>query len=97
MTFEEALAYALVEPPQKGAQDTHGVTQEAIEADSIGLSARELEVLKLVAEGLTDSQVAQRLYLSPRTVGHHLRSAYRKLGVSSRTAALREAAGRGLI
>ncbi|HEX2109715.1 MAG TPA: helix-turn-helix transcriptional regulator, partial [Rubrobacteraceae bacterium] len=97
MTFEEALTYALQDPPLKGAQDTRGVTQEAIEANATGLSARELEVLKLVAEGLTDSQVAQRLYLSPRTVGHHLRRAYRKLGVSSRTAALREASGRGLI
>jgi DNA-binding CsgD family transcriptional regulator len=97
MTFEEALTYALQDPPLKGAQDTRGVTQEAIEANATRLSARELEVLKLVAEGLTDSQVAQRLYLSPRTVGHHLRRAYRKLGVSSRTAALREASGRGLI
>jgi predicted ATPase/DNA-binding CsgD family transcriptional regulator len=97
MTFEEALVYALEEPPQKGAEDTSGVAQEAIGVTPTGLSARELEVLKLVAEGLTDSQVAQRLYLSPRTVGHHLRSAYRKLGVSSRTAAVKEAAGRGLI
>jgi DNA-binding CsgD family transcriptional regulator len=98
MTFEEALAYALqAPPPQRRAEDTSGVAQKAIEAGPARLSARELEVLKLVGEGLTDSQVAQRLYLSPRTIGHHLRSAYRKLGVSSRTAALREAAGRGLI
>jgi DNA-binding CsgD family transcriptional regulator len=61
------------------------------------LSAREVEVLGLVAEGLTDQEVAQRLYLSPRTVGQHLTSVYRKLGVGSRTAAAREAAGRGLI
>jgi non-specific serine/threonine protein kinase len=98
MSFEEALAYALeAPPPQRGAGDTSGVGQEEIEADPTGLSARELEVLKLVAEGLTDSQVAQRLYLSPRTIGHHLRSAYRKLGVSSRTAAVKEAAERSLI
>jgi predicted ATPase/DNA-binding CsgD family transcriptional regulator len=98
MTFEEALAYALeAAPPQRGAEDTSGVVQETIEANPTVLSARELEVLKLVAEGLSDSQVAQRLYLSPRTVGHHLRRIYRKLGVSSRTAALREAARRGLI
>jgi len=36
------------------------------------LSARETEVMGLVAEGLTDQEVAQRLYLSPRTVGQHL-------------------------
>jgi DNA-binding CsgD family transcriptional regulator len=61
------------------------------------LSTREAEVLGLVAEGLTDQEVAQRLYLSPRTVGQHLRSVYRKLGVKSRTAASRAAIERGLI
>ena len=55
------------------------------------------EVLGLVAEGLTDQEVAQRLYLSPRIVGQHLSSVYRKLGVRSRTAATQEAAFRGLL
>jgi predicted ATPase/DNA-binding CsgD family transcriptional regulator len=54
-----------------------------------GLSAREVEVLRLVAEGLSNPEVAARLVLSPRTVGQHLRSIYNKLGVSSRTAAAR--------
>jgi DNA-binding NarL/FixJ family response regulator len=48
-----------------------------------------VEVLRLVAEGLTDAQVAERLVLSPRTVSQHLRSVYNKLGVSSRAAATR--------
>ena len=61
------------------------------------LSERETEILVLVADGLTNPQVAQRLYLSPRTVGQHLRSIYRKLGVSSRAAAAREAVDRELI
>jgi DNA-binding NarL/FixJ family response regulator len=61
------------------------------------LSAREVEVLGLVAEGLTDQEVAQRLYLSPRTIGQHLSSVYRKLGVRSRTAATRAATEQGLI
>jgi ATP/maltotriose-dependent transcriptional regulator MalT len=61
------------------------------------LSARELEVLRLVAEGLTNPQVAERLYLSPRTVGQHLRSVYRKLEVPSRAAAVRRADELGLI
>ena len=61
------------------------------------LTAREVEVLGLVAEELTDQEVAQRLYLSPRTVGRHLTSVYRKLGVRSRTAATRAATERGLI
>jgi DNA-binding CsgD family transcriptional regulator len=56
-----------------------------------GLTEREAEVLGLVAEGLTNAQVADRLYLSPRTVDFHLRSIYGKLGVSSRAAATRYA------
>ena len=54
-----------------------------------GLSAREVEVLRLVAQGLSNAQVAERLHLSPRTVDQHLRSIYNKLGVSSRSAATR--------
>ena len=61
-----------------------------------GLSAREAEVLRLVAAGLTNAQVAERLYLSPRTVDQHLRSIYTKLGVSSRSAATRFALEHGL-
>jgi DNA-binding NarL/FixJ family response regulator len=54
-----------------------------------GLSEREVEVLRLVAEGLTDAEVAERLFLSPRTIGSHLRSIYNKIGVGSRAAAAR--------
>ena len=54
-----------------------------------GLTSREVEVLGLVAEGLTNAQVAQRLFLSPRTVQRHLNSIYHKLGASSRTVATR--------
>jgi DNA-binding CsgD family transcriptional regulator len=54
-----------------------------------GLSAREVEVLRLVAQGMTDAQVAEHLFLSPRTVGQHLRNIYNKLGVSTRNAAAR--------
>jgi DNA-binding CsgD family transcriptional regulator len=64
---------------------------------SSGLSERELEVLRLVAEALTDAQVADRLSLSPRTVSQHLRSIYNKLGVSSRAAATRFAVEHGLV
>ena len=61
-----------------------------------GLSPRELEVLKLVAQGLTNAQVAERLFLSPRTVNAHLNSIYHKLGVGSRSAATRFAVEHGL-
>jgi len=53
------------------------------------LTEREVEILRLVAQGLTDAQVAERLVISPRTVQGHLRSIYSKLDVTSRTAATR--------
>ncbi len=53
------------------------------------LTEREVEVLRLVAQGLTDKQVAEQLIVSPRTVQSHLYAIYSKLGVSSRTAATR--------
>jgi DNA-binding CsgD family transcriptional regulator/tetratricopeptide (TPR) repeat protein len=57
----------------------------------VGLTARELEVLRLVANGLTDAQIAEQLVISRRTVNTHLSSIYSKLGVNSRTAAVRYA------
>ena len=61
------------------------------------LTARELDVLRLVAAGLSDAETAGQLYLSVRTVNAHLRSIYRKLGVSSRAAAGRYAAENNLL
>jgi DNA-binding NarL/FixJ family response regulator len=62
-----------------------------------GLTAREVEVLRLVAQGLTDNQVAEMLIISPRTVNWHLSSIYSKLQVSSRSAATRFAIEQKLI
>jgi DNA-binding CsgD family transcriptional regulator len=56
---------------------------------STELTTREMEVLRLVADGLTDTQVAEQLVISPRTVNWHLSVIYSKLGVSSRAAATR--------
>jgi len=56
-----------------------------------GLTAREVEVLRLVAQGLTNEQVARQLVISPRTVNSHLTSIFSKIGVSSRGAATRYA------
>jgi HD-GYP domain-containing protein (c-di-GMP phosphodiesterase class II) len=52
-----------------------------------GLSEREIEVLRLVAEGCSNREVAKRLYVSPRTAEHHVQHIYTKIGVSSRAAA----------
>ena len=62
-----------------------------------GLTAREVEVLRLVAMGLTDTQVAEKLVLSRRTVNSHLTSIYSKLRVTSRTAATRFAVEQHLV
>jgi predicted ATPase/DNA-binding CsgD family transcriptional regulator/tetratricopeptide (TPR) repeat protein len=56
-----------------------------------GLTAREVEVLRLLAQGFSDAQIAEQLVISVRTVNHHTSSLYSKLGVSSRAAATRAA------
>jgi DNA-binding CsgD family transcriptional regulator len=61
-----------------------------------GLTPREREVLRLVARGLTNAQVAERLTVTPRTVNAHLTAIYSKLGVLSRAAAIRYALERQL-
>ncbi len=91
-TRAEGMAITLEEAFSRASE--HDAPREIVQDV---LSAREAEVLGLVAEGLTDQEVAQKLHLSPRTVGRHLSSVYRKLGVGSRTAAAREAAERGLV
>jgi DNA-binding NarL/FixJ family response regulator len=54
-------------------------------------------VLCLVAQGLTDAQVAEQLVISPRTVNGHLRSIYSKINVTSRSAATRYAVDQNLV
>ena len=58
------------------------------------LTVREREVLRLIAEGLSNQELAARLHLSPQTVKVHTRNIYSKLGVASRTQAV--ARGRDL-
>ncbi len=62
-----------------------------------GLSAREVDVLRLVATGMTNAEVADQLFLSPRTIHAHLHRIFGKIGVSSRAAATRFAMEHGLV
>jgi putative nucleotidyltransferase with HDIG domain len=61
------------------------------------LTAREVDVLRLLARGQTNKQIAQRLFLSPKTVSNHVEHMYAKLGVSSRAAATMFATRNGLV
>src|SRR5215204_5752953 len=110
IALDETIGYALSE--EEPSTTTLAAPEQSLASSSMlerreggrrflehpaGLTSREVEVLGLVAEGLTNSQVAERLFLSPRTVHRHLNSIYHKLGVSTRTAALRFALEHGLL
>jgi predicted ATPase/DNA-binding CsgD family transcriptional regulator len=91
MTPEQALATQTpkVESISRGASSAPSAKLPTTYPD--GLSARELEVLRLLATGLTDAQIAEQLVLSLHTIHAHLRTIYSKLGVTSRSAATRYA------
>jgi LuxR family maltose regulon positive regulatory protein len=61
------------------------------------LSERELEVLRLIAEGLTNPEIASRLFLSLHTIKAHARHIYGKLGVRNRTQAVAKARALGVL
>jgi HD-GYP domain-containing protein (c-di-GMP phosphodiesterase class II)/DNA-binding CsgD family transcriptional regulator len=62
-----------------------------------GLTARELEVVRLVARGLTNKEIGSALQISPKTAGHHVQHVFEKLGVRTRAAATLIAMQRGLV
>ena len=66
-------------------------------ANPAGLTARQLEVLGLIAEGLTNAEIAERLVVSQRTAEHHVAAVLAKLGVVSRQEAARRATEQGLL
>jgi DNA-binding NarL/FixJ family response regulator len=62
-----------------------------------GLSEREVDVLVLLARGLTNKEIGRRLFISPRTVGHHVAHIYEKTAVKTRAAAALFAAEHDLV
>jgi DNA-binding NarL/FixJ family response regulator len=100
MSMEQAIAFALELMP--GIQPSARTQPEPATAAKPGqeypneLSRREVEVLRLLAEGLPNDQIAERLFLSANTVRAHLYSVYSKLDVSNRGAAIRFATDHGL-
>src|SRR6266516_1097224 len=72
-------------------------TVKASASSPAGLTGREIEVLRLVADGLNNQIIAERLFLSEHTVHRHVANIFNKLSVSSRAAAVAQAARRGLL
>ena len=87
----------MVEQVTKEAEEPAAGKVKTLSAAPAGLTRREVEVLRLVAEGLSDAQVAEQLVLTRRTVNWYLTSIYSKIGVSSRSAATRYAIEQHLV
>ena len=71
--------------------------RETTRANPAGLTARQLEVLALLTDGLTNAEIADRLVVSPRTAEHHVAAVLTKLGAATRRDATRRAAELGLV
>ena len=109
---DDALRRALDELQRLGAQPAAAIVARRLRARGVrglprgprattrdnpaGLTAREIEVLELVGEGLRNADIAERLYLSEKTVGHHVSAILRKLDVRTRGEASAEAQRRGI-
>jgi LuxR family maltose regulon positive regulatory protein len=86
-------AFSTKEPERTDPSKTHAPHTELIEP----LSEREIEVLQLIAQGLTNPEVATRLFLSLHTVKVHTRNIYGKLGTHNRTEAVAKARALGFL
>jgi DNA-binding CsgD family transcriptional regulator len=82
---------------QRAEALTHGPSAAAPDGAATVLTPRELDVLKLVAQGMSNYDIAQRLVLSEHTIHRHLANILRKLGLSSRAAAAAWGVRTGLV
>jgi len=82
---------------ERGVRDLSHGPRAATRGNPAGMTARELEVLMLVAEGLRNADIAARLFLSQKTVAHHVSAILRKLDVASRSQAGAAAARLGIV
>jgi ATP/maltotriose-dependent transcriptional regulator MalT len=103
-TFEQlearpAIALTLHRLRTLGVRDLPAVRRgprPSTQANPSGLTQREAEVLTLFAEGLRNAEIAARLYVTPKTVSHHVSAIFAKLGVETRTEAAARAAQLGI-
>jgi predicted ATPase/class 3 adenylate cyclase/DNA-binding CsgD family transcriptional regulator len=96
MPPEQALA-AQTQAMEPNSGESSSASPTKSPTSPAGLTAREVEVLRLLATGLTDAQIAEHLVINPRTVNNHLTSIYSKIQVSSRSAATRFAVEQHLV
>jgi DNA-binding CsgD family transcriptional regulator/tetratricopeptide (TPR) repeat protein len=80
-----------------GVRTTKRGPRSSTQANPAGLTQREMDVLRLLSDGLTNADIAERLYISPKTAGHHVSAILAKLGVESRTAAAQRATILGVV
>jgi predicted ATPase/class 3 adenylate cyclase/DNA-binding CsgD family transcriptional regulator len=100
MTLEQVFAArgpVTIPDPLPTSQPAAPSLEQSVPSYPEGLTAREGEVLRLVAQGFTSAQIAEHLLIGLATVNFHVRSIYSKLGVSSRSAATRYAIEHGFI
>ena len=83
--------------PQPAPAPVSSVAAADITTLEEALSARESQILRLVADGMSNREIAEQLFLSRHTVECHIKRIYRKLAVPSRTRAVHEARARGLL
>ena len=82
---------------RRGVRGIRTGPRSAARENEAGLTARELEVLELVAEGMRNADIAERLVVSRKTIDHHVSAILGKLGAASRTQAVAEAGRRGIL
>ena len=91
------ILHLLQATPPKAEKPSPPPTQEHNPDHEETLTRRESGILQLVAEGLSNREIAERLFLSRHTIECHIKHIYRKLAVSGRTRAVYEARARGLL
>ena len=96
LPLEEAVAEALARGHATDAPPRLTPTEGIAAPVRHGLTAREVQVLRLLVDGFSDREIAAALSISPKTAGHHVEHILAKLGVDSRTAAAARAVRLGL-
>ena len=94
---EPAAKHARRQLRELGVKGIPRGPHESTRSNSAGLTRREIEIVQLLSDGLRNNEIAERLFLSPKTVDHHVSSVLSKLGVKARAQVRSEAERRGLL